>query len=104
MSYLDAGRFFSENSTQKLGQDMNNSKNNPIPAWRQKAACRGVDPGIFYPVSDEDAEDAKLICAQCDVSELCLQWALDHREHEGVWGGTTERERRRIIRRRRRSA
>ena len=32
-------------------------------AWRQRAACRGVDPDIFYPVSDEDALDAKAICA-----------------------------------------
>jgi len=72
--------------------------------WRQRAACRGVDPDIFYPVSDEDAEDAKAICRQCPVQELCLDWALSNREREGVWGGTTERERRRIIRRRRRSA
>jgi WhiB family redox-sensing transcriptional regulator len=84
--------------------NMNETKIAAPPAWRQRAACRGVDPGIFYPVTDEDAEDAKAICAQCDVCELCLQWALDRREHEGVWGGTTERERRRIIRRRRRSA
>jgi WhiB family redox-sensing transcriptional regulator len=72
--------------------------------WRQRAACRGVDPDIFYPVSDEEAEDAKAICAQCPVQRACLEWALAHRESDGVWGGATERERRRIIRRRRRSA
>ena len=72
--------------------------------WRQRAACRGVDPDIFYPVSDEDAEDAKAICRQCQVQERCLDWALSNREREGVWGGATERERRRIIRRRRRTA
>jgi WhiB family redox-sensing transcriptional regulator len=74
------------------------------PAWRQRAACRGVDPDIFYPVTDEDAEEAKAICAQCPVQHACLEWALSTREREGVWGGATERERRRIIRRRRRSA
>jgi WhiB family redox-sensing transcriptional regulator len=73
-------------------------------AWRQKAACRGVDPDIFYPVTEEEAEDAKAICASCPVKEACLEWALSTREHDGVWGGCTERERRRIIRRRRRSA
>lgn len=77
---------------------------NQAPAWRQKAACRGVDPDIFYPVSDEEAEGAKAICRQCPVQDLCLDWALSTREKEGVWGGATERERRRIIRRRRRSA
>lgn len=80
------------------------AKDNKALAWRQRAACRGVDPDIFYPVSDEDAEDAKAVCSQCPVKEACLDWALTTREREGVWGGATERERRRIIRRRRRSA
>lgn len=83
---------------------MINAPNTKMPAWRQRAACRGVDPDIFYPVSDEDAEDAKAICATCPVQQLCLDWALASREKEGVWGGATERERRRILRRRRRSA
>jgi WhiB family redox-sensing transcriptional regulator len=80
------------------------AKDMKIPVWRQRAACRGVDPDIFYPVSDEEAEDAKAICTQCAVQQACLEWALAHRESDGVWGGATERERRRIIRRRRRSA
>lgn len=83
---------------------MSNTKNDKIPVWRQKAACRGVDPDIFYPMSDEEAADAKAICALCPVQQACLEWALSSREKEGVWGGATERERRRIIRRRRRSA
>ena len=73
-------------------------------AWRQRAACRGVDPDIFYPVSDEEAEAAKAICVQCTVREMCLEYALMNRERDGVWGGATERERRRIIRQRRKSA
>ena len=72
--------------------------------WRQRAACRGVDPDIFYPVTDDDAEDAKAICRACPVQQACLEWALQSREKDGVWGGATERERRRILRRRRRSA
>jgi WhiB family redox-sensing transcriptional regulator len=83
---------------------MSTGKEPKMPVWRQKAACRGVDPDIFYPVSDEEAEDAKAICRTCSAQELCLEWALTNREKEGVWGGATERERRRIIRRRRRSA
>ncbi|MEO5901357.1 MAG: WhiB family transcriptional regulator [Ilumatobacteraceae bacterium] len=34
----------------------------------------------------------------------CLEFALQVREKQGVWGGATERERRRMIRQRRRSA
>jgi WhiB family redox-sensing transcriptional regulator len=73
-------------------------------SWRSAAACRGLDPLIFYPVTDDEAEaeHAKSVCAQCAVREACLEFALGSREKEGVWGGATERERRRIIRQRRR--
>ncbi len=72
--------------------------------WRDRGACRGLDPGVFYPETDEDAEMAKAVCAECDVRLTCLEHALNHREKQGVWGGATERERRRIIRQRRRTA
>jgi WhiB family redox-sensing transcriptional regulator len=72
--------------------------------WRDRAACRGLDPEIFYPVSDEEADVAKGICAECPVREACLEYALTNRERDGVWGGATERERRRMIRQRRKSA
>lgn len=73
-------------------------------SWRQRAACRGVDPSIFYPISDEAADEAKAICASCAVRQSCIEYALAAREREGVWGGLTERERRRIVRQRRKSA
>ena len=72
--------------------------------WRQHAACRGVEPDVFYPVSDEEADIAKTICDQCSVRQPCLEYALTNRERDGVWGGATERERRRLLRQRRRSA
>ena len=72
--------------------------------WRDHAACRGIDPEIFYPVSDEEADPAKSICDHCPVRTPCLEHALTSRERDGVWGGATERERRRMIRQRRRSA
>lgn len=72
--------------------------------WRQLGACRGLDPGIFYPESDDDADQAKAVCAECGVRVACLEHALASREKVGVWGGATERERRKIVRQRRRSA
>lgn len=74
--------------------------------WRSKAACQGLDPDIFYPSTEDDAEaeQAKVVCAGCPVREACLEHALAVREKDGVWGGATERERRRIIRQRRRTA
>lgn len=73
--------------------------------WRAQARCRGVDPLIFHPPSEDDeAEAAKAVCALCPVREACLEYAISAREKDGVWGGLTARERRRVIRQRRRSA
>ncbi|MEZ5216355.1 MAG: WhiB family transcriptional regulator [Ilumatobacteraceae bacterium] len=72
--------------------------------WRDLGACKGLDPTIFYPDDDDDGSDAKIVCTECAVRVTCLEFALSHREKQGVWGGATERERRRIIRQRRRSA
>jgi WhiB family transcriptional regulator, redox-sensing transcriptional regulator len=74
------------------------------PNWRDHAACRGIDPELFYPVTDEEAGTAKEICGRCPVRTACLEHALVARERDGVWGGATERERRRLIRQRRRTA
>ena len=70
--------------------------------WAGNAACRGLDPAVFYPVTEDEAEIAKAIFADWPVVEPCLEHAITNREKNGVWGGATERERLRIIRRRRR--
>ena len=72
--------------------------------WRRNAACRGLDPEIFFPSLDDDVVDAKAVCGSCLVQETCLEFALSVREKEGVWGGATEKERRRILRQRRKTA
>ena len=70
-------------------------------SWQQAARCRGIDPDVFHPQSDEEADEAKAICASCPVREPCLEYALRNHIEHGVWGGASERERRRIARRRR---
>lgn len=72
--------------------------------WSGRAACRGLDPSIFFPSDDDAAATAKAVCSQCQVKEVCLEFALGERERDGVWGGCTERERRSIVRRRRRAS
>ena len=71
--------------------------------WYLRSACRGLEASIFYPDPDvtEDVTRALAVCAACDVREVCLAHALRRREPTGIWGGTTERERRRVLRRRR---
>jgi WhiB family redox-sensing transcriptional regulator len=68
--------------------------------WRQLAACRDVVPGLFFPIGTAQpallqAEEAKQVCRRCPVQSQCLAWALDHKV-TGIWGGTTEDERRLI--------
>ncbi len=72
--------------------------------WRELGACRGLEPGIFYPDTEVEAENAKAVCQSCGVRVACLEFALNSHEKQGVWGGATERERRRIVRLRRRTA
>ncbi|HYK32735.1 MAG TPA: WhiB family transcriptional regulator [Streptosporangiaceae bacterium] len=72
--------------------------------WWRVAACRDAEPELFFPLSATSASSAqvrraKLICASCQVRSACLDYALDHRQEQGIWGGLTEEERRRIPRR-----
>lgn len=71
-----------------------------LESWRAKAACSGTDANVFFPLTDEDAGPAKAICAACPVREQCLDYALETRQGDGIWGGLTEVERRRLRRRR----
>ena len=70
-------------------------------SWKADGACRWVEPELFYPVSDADAGPAKRVCSSCPVQQRCLDFAVDAREFEGVWGGLTGTERRALHRRRR---
>jgi WhiB family redox-sensing transcriptional regulator len=69
--------------------------------WRDKASCRSVDPDLFFPVGTtgialDQIESAKAVCRSCDAMDACLQFALDTNQESGVWGGTSEEERRKL--------
>jgi WhiB family transcriptional regulator, redox-sensing transcriptional regulator len=66
--------------------------------WSHHAVCAETDPDVFYPESGEPVTEAKRVCARCPVTTPCLNWALANNERYGVWGGTSERERRRMTR------
>ena len=69
--------------------------------WMADGLCRDKPPAVFFPSDGVGVDRARKICASCPVRELCLEYALDNRIDHGVWGGTSERERRRILKRRR---
>lgn len=62
--------------------------------WRAKAACLGADTELFFPKRGEPADEARAICRRCPVRVDCLDAHLD--EREGIWGGTSGRERKRL--------
>ena len=69
--------------------------------WMAEGKCRAVPPETFFPSDGVGVEVARRICATCSMREPCLEYALRNHIDHGVWGGTSERERRRIARRRR---
>lgn len=71
------------------------------PDWRQEAACKGLDPDLWYPERGDLLVMAREVCARCPVRGECLDFALTEGEKFGVWGGMSERERR-ILRAKRR--
>jgi WhiB family redox-sensing transcriptional regulator len=80
--------------------------------WRARAACSGYPNSLFFPgadgVDEASTERAKAVCAVCPVIDDCLQYALETNQRSGIWGGTSEKERRSLRRKwlavRRRSA
>jgi WhiB family redox-sensing transcriptional regulator len=72
--------------------------------WMAEGKCREIPPAVFFPNDGVGVEVARRICADCPVKSPCLEYALRSRIDHGVWGGTSERERRRIARSRRLSA
>jgi WhiB family transcriptional regulator, redox-sensing transcriptional regulator len=68
--------------------------------WQERANCLGVDPDLFFPERGASTREAKAVCGSCEVRAECLEYALDHAEKFGIWGGLSERERRRLRRQR----
>ncbi len=72
--------------------------------WRHHALCRDEDPELFFPIGTAgpaavQVEEAKVVCRRCAVLGDCLAWALETGQDSGVWGGTSEDERRALARR-----
>ncbi len=65
----------------------------PIANWMEHGSCRNLayDPDWWWPDHNDPAGGntplALSICGQCKVRDLCLDYALQHRERHGIWGG-----------------
>jgi WhiB family redox-sensing transcriptional regulator len=81
----------------------------PLFVLKDDPACAQTDPEIFFPRETdmgfgafsskyENLEGAKKVCQTCPLIKDCLEYALKNHEI-GVWGGTTEHERKLINKR-----
>ena len=71
--------------------------------WQDRAACLGHEATFDAAMSDKPKHptreevaaqaEAALICAGCEVREMCLKYALETNQQVGVWGGTTPEQR-----------
>lgn len=65
--------------------------------WQDHKACSVANAELFFPERGGSSSAARAICAKCPVRTACLRYALEHHEKFGIWGGTSERERRRLM-------
>lgn len=72
--------------------------------WRADALCATeAKTRLFFPVgvtgaAEVQIQEAKAVCARCPVREACLEFAISTNQEYGIWGGTSEEERR-VLRR-----
>ena len=69
-----------------------------VKGWQERAACASADPEAWFPDTQGAAVKPEVvrICAACPVRRSCLAtsllWSV-----EGIWAGTTTRERDQLI-------
>ena len=64
--------------------------------WLQQAACRGLDPDLFYPDVGGSAMEARAVCTSCPVIRECFDDVMateTQGERHGVIAGMIPKER-----------
>lgn len=72
-----------------------------IPGWMTEGTCATIGGDLWFPEgAGSSSAAAKRVCRGCPVRQQCLTYAMDNLIQDGVWGGTTVRQRRRIAKER----
>jgi WhiB family redox-sensing transcriptional regulator len=69
------------------------------PEWHREALCCGEGAAMFVRAPTTDYGRLRAVCGACTVREECLSFALADDSLIGLWGGTTDVERRELRRR-----
>ena len=72
-----------------------------VAAWRERSACRDSDPDVFFPIGSTGPRSSRsrppgASARPARSREECLEFALATNQEAGIWGGTTEEERRKL--------
>jgi WhiB family redox-sensing transcriptional regulator len=75
----------------------------PDLSWRREASCRDTSPELFFPIGTtgqaiDQIAAAKAVCMGCPSRVPCLEFALSTNQDSGVWGATSEEDRRHLRR------
>lgn len=69
--------------------------------WQKESECSKPENKSlrdwFFSRNFDEKYAAKNMCFSCPVRSECLQWALEHRQIWGIWGGKDETEIRRTL-------
>ena len=90
---------------ERIAQGLVNRAPDPDPdlSWRKTAACRDTSPELFFPIGTtgqavDQIEAARMVCMACPSRIPCLEFALSTNQDSGVWGATSEEDRRHLRR------
>lgn len=69
-------------------------------SWMARGVCQEVDPELFFPRegANEKNQTARTLCESCPVLQACRQYAIDRPALDGIWGGTSIKDRQKIRR------
>lgn len=77
---------------EELGQAIKNAKSIP--------PCMGSDPDAWFPALNQgrtkELVNVRKLCMSCPVQKECLTYAVANPDLQGIWGGSSPRERRLI--------
>lgn len=69
-------------------------------SWMRHGVCSQTDPETFFAPPDGNVrwwDAAVAVCRGCPVRDECLAYAIENDIAYGVWGGSTEAERRPLL-------
>jgi WhiB family redox-sensing transcriptional regulator len=75
---------------------LENARTEDLLAALADGLCAGIGGDVFFPVAGESNAAAVRVCGGCPVRVACLEYVLRGPAESGVWGGTSDLQRRRM--------